>query len=203
MSLKSYSIVVKLVKPPAGPSLSIASSSSLSSGILNKHNQYAKLAEIFTKHMVETYKLSESTNPASTTPRAVVDKTFFAPNFVIPTITIQDYATRLFEFTAESRAAAWLAAVYIDRYMSADKNRIMDFLVVHRLILASYTLALKYVMDAPYLNSYMAKVGGVTVANLSMMERTFWRAINFDLSHPTDNCQNKPMMELFWKMFPI
>jgi hypothetical protein len=60
------------------------------------------------------------------------------------------------------------AVILVKRVLQAGLR--LTWKNVHRLFLAAYSVACKMLLDTPYANSYVAKVGGVTVDELYMSE---------------------------------
>jgi len=58
---------------------------------------------------------------------------------------------------------------------------VLDTLTIHRLVLVSMVLAVKYHEDNHYSQAYYAQVGGVSLTELNSMERLFVDIVEWDL----------------------
>ena len=85
--------------------------------------------------------------------------------------------------------------IYIDRLIQSGGIPV-NSLTIHRVLIASAVLAIKFFDDAFYLNSHYAKVGGISVDELSLLELEFLKNINFSL-HVTCEDYQKYHNELY------
>ena len=73
-----------------------------------------------------------------------------------------------------------LILIYIDRL--CDINYVnLTFYNIHKLILASMLVSIKYNEDDYFSNKFYAKVGGVSITELNHLEYEFLSLIDFDL----------------------
>lgn len=99
-----------------------------------------------------------------------------------PGISVHDYLQRL-TFHATLPSPILLSIVfYIDRLCSAFEAFTINSLTVHRFLIAAATVAAKGLMDVFWTNSTYAKVGGVSIKELALLElellvRIEWRII--------------------------
>lgn len=72
----------------------------------------------------------------------------------------------------------------------------MNSFTIHRVIITSVVLAIKFFDDAFYLNSHYARIGGIETEELNMLELEFLKNINFSL-HVTCEDYQKYHNELY------
>jgi len=75
-----------------------------------------------------------------------------------------------------------LGLVYIDRIIQKHTQLSINSFNVHRLVISSILVASKFNDDNPYNNAFYAKVGGISVAELNLLELNFLKLIDFNLS---------------------
>mmetsp|Transcript_71937 Transcript_71937/g.142729 ORF Transcript_71937/g.142729 Transcript_71937/m.142729 type:complete len:268 (+) Transcript_71937:50-853(+) len=90
----------------------------------------------------------------------------------VPDILVVHYLTRLSAFFCCSPACYVVAAAYIDRVLQSQPDFVLDAHTVHRTLLASLVVAVKFTDDTPLKNSWYAKAGGVTNRELNLLEST-------------------------------
>jgi len=98
-----------------------------------------------------------------------------------PKICIGEYLNRIRKYNAASDECYVLALVYIDRASKNDPSMAVSKLNVHRLLVTAAMLAAKFNDDMYYSNSYYAKVGGVQLREMNMLEAKFIKALNWKL----------------------
>ena len=99
---------------------------------------------------------------------------------IIPNISIKDYLWRLCKYSKINLSTIILILIYIDRLCNIYKFKITYF-NIHKLILASMIIAIKYNEDEYYSIKFYAKLGGVTKAEMNLLEYHFISLINFNL----------------------
>jgi len=105
----------------------------------------------------------------------------------IPDIGVVDYCKRLRRYFSCSPSCFVTALMYIDQILTKTKKAdpeervVLDTLTIHRLVLVSMVLAVKYHEDNHYSQAYYAQVGGVSLAELNSMERLFVTIVEWDL----------------------
>jgi hypothetical protein len=105
----------------------------------------------------------------------------------IPDIGVVDYCKRLRRYFNCSPSCFVTALMYIDQILTKTKKAtpeqrvVLDTLTIHRLVLVSMVLAVKYHEDNHYSQAYYAQVGGVSLAELNSMERLFVDIVEWDL----------------------
>ena len=147
---------------------------SISSNILNDNTEQRiiiKISELLTDICDENTKdFKIEKNPYL--------KIFISKN--IPNISIKDYLERLYKYTKMNSSTIILILIYIDRLCNIYKFK-LSYYNIHKLILASMIIAIKYNEDGYYLNKDYAKIGGVTITELCFLEYNFVSLINFNL----------------------
>lgn len=98
-----------------------------------------------------------------------------------PNVGIRDYARRLQRYLYCTDECFIVSLVLLERILETDSSLSLNDLNVHRLLLASTTVAAKFQDDDFYSNPYYAKVGGVTSDEMINLETEFlqtleWRA---------------------------
>jgi hypothetical protein len=87
-----------------------------------------------------------------------------------PSISIEEYLSRLSTYFGCSAECFVLALIYVDRLVQLHESFTVNKTNVHRLILAAVLLAAKYFDDSFYSNSFYSKVGGVRTKELNTLE---------------------------------
>ena len=103
---------------------------------------------------------------------------FTAP--YLPEISIEDYLIRIIENTQIEESTLISSLIYIERLIFKTNIKITN-LDIHRLLLTSIVLSIKYNEDKIYPQSYYANIGGVDVEELNILESEFLSAIEFEL----------------------
>lgn len=79
--------------------------------------------------------------------------------------SLESYISRIVNFTNCSRSVFVNALIYLDRIKQSDPRLAISEMNVHRVLMTSVVLSVKFLEDELYQNSYFAKVGGIqTVA---------------------------------------
>ncbi|KAJ4461759.1 putative Crp/Fnr family transcriptional regulator [Paratrimastix pyriformis] len=113
-----------------------------------------------------------------------------------PEISIEAYLERLLKYMACSEECTILALIYIDRIIQFNNQSfVLTSLNIHRLLITSMVVAAKFFDDRYYTNTYYAQVGGISVAELNVMELEFLFLINFSL-HVSDDHYRRYFCEL-------
>jgi hypothetical protein len=105
----------------------------------------------------------------------------------IPDIGVVDNCKRLRRYFNCSHSCFVTALMYIDQILTKTKKAspedrvVLDTLTIHRLVLVSLVLAVKYHEDSHYSQAYYAQVGGVSLAELNSLERLFVNIVDWDL----------------------
>ena len=114
-------------------------------------------------------------------------KCFYSKN--IPLITIKDYLEHIYKYTKINTSTIILILIYIDKICNIHKCKLCYY-NIHKLILGSMIIAIKYNEDENYSQKFYAKIGGVTLAEICNLEYNFLSLINYNL-YVNDNLFNK------------
>jgi hypothetical protein len=98
----------------------------------------------------------------------------------IPSVSIKSYLDRLAKYSKIENNTLLLILIYIDKVCDINKIR-LNYFNIHKMILASMLVAIKYNEDDYYSNSFYAKVGGVTKSEIDVLEYEFLVLIDFNL----------------------
>jgi hypothetical protein len=79
------------------------------------------------------------------------------------------------------RSALLLLLYYIDRICARLQHFTVSSLTVHRFVLASVTVASKAFCDAFATNPQFARVGGVSLVELNLLEKEFLAVLDWRL----------------------
>lgn len=106
---------------------------------------------------------------------------------VAPKVSVEVYLARIRKHVPCSDACFAIALVYIDRICRHDGGIEVSKLTLHRLILTAIVLATKFYdddEDVHYHNAYFAKVGGISVQALNILEVRFLELLEWKLQVP-------------------
>ena len=98
----------------------------------------------------------------------------------IPQISIEDYIKRLMKYTQMNISSLILAIIYIDK-MCENNRYVLCFNNIHRLILTSCLLSIKFNEDCSLHNDLYAKISGESVDVVNKLEYEFYVLLNFSL----------------------
>lgn len=99
-----------------------------------------------------------------------------------PCITPIEYLKRLARYSFCSTSVFVAAFLYLDRIAKvSDMKLVINSLSLHRLLLTAVLLATKVVDDVLYDNAHFAKVGGLDVKELNMLEIDMLKLLKFKL----------------------
>lgn len=99
-----------------------------------------------------------------------------------PSITPVDYLRRLARYSFCSRSVFVAAFFYLERIARIEHVDLrINSLSVHRLLLTAVLLATKMIDDVLYDNAHFAKVGGLDVKELNMLELDMLKVLRFKL----------------------
>uniref|UniRef100_A0A7S4P5R5 Cyclin n=1 Tax=Paramoeba aestuarina TaxID=180227 RepID=A0A7S4P5R5_9EUKA len=97
-----------------------------------------------------------------------------------PSVAIRDYMERILKLTKCEPGSIVLAVIYMLR-ICRDHSIPLTSLCFHRLFITSVCVSMKYFEDDVYSNKYMAKVGGISTRELSVLERLHLVMLKFSL----------------------
>ncbi|KAI3458371.1 hypothetical protein Pfo_015034 [Paulownia fortunei] len=102
-----------------------------------------------------------------------------------PTISIQCYLERIFKYANCSPSCFIVAYIYLDRFAQKQPLLPINSFNVHRLLIASVLISAKFMDDIFYNNAYYAKVGGISTAEMNLLEVDFLFGLGFQLNVST------------------
>lgn len=97
-----------------------------------------------------------------------------------PSISIKDYLERLYKYSKINVSTVILILIYIDRISNINKFK-LTYYIIHKLILASMIVAIKYNEDDYFSINTYAKLGGVQKSEMIFLEYYFVTLIKFNL----------------------
>jgi len=106
-----------------------------------------------------------------------------------PGITVVDYLRRIVRFTNVEKSCLLITLYYIDQICARMPRFTLSSLTCHRFIIASITVSSKGLCDTFCTNSLYAKVGGISVTELNVLEREFLEKIDWRLMCTRDVLQ--------------
>jgi hypothetical protein len=98
----------------------------------------------------------------------------------IPQISIEDYIKRILKYTQMNISSLILAIIYIDK-MCEKNSYILCFNNIHRLILSSCLLSIKFNEDITFHIDLYARISGESVENVNKLEYELYVLLNFSL----------------------
>jgi len=110
-----------------------------------------------------------------------------------PAISIYSYLARLARYSSLENAVLLTAVYYIDLLSTVYNSFTLNSLTVHRFLLTATTVGSKGLCDSFCTNSHYAKVGGIQVNELDILEREFLIKVNYRIlprDFNIENCAN-------------
>jgi len=98
-----------------------------------------------------------------------------------PSITILDYLKRIVRFTNVEKSCLLIVLFTIDQICARKPLFTLSSLTCHRFVITSITVSSKGLCDAFCPNNLYAKVGGIPVTELNVLEREFLAMIDWRL----------------------
>lgn len=99
----------------------------------------------------------------------------------VPNISVLDYLRRIIKWTKVEKSCLLLTLHYVDQICARMPLFTLSSLTCHRFIIASITVCSKGLCDSFCTNALYARVGGIPVPELNVLEREFLRAIDWRL----------------------
>ncbi|RSM13136.1 hypothetical protein CEP52_002050 [Fusarium oligoseptatum] len=127
---------------------------------------------------------------------SAITRKFYSKNE--PPISINQYLQRLHQFCPMSTAVYLATSLYIHRLAVDERAIPVTRRNAHRLVLAGLRVAMKALEDLSYPHAKMAKVGGVSEAELARLEISFCFLVGFELVNldvPTLRLGKRPREE--------
>jgi len=104
-------------------------------------------------------------------------------------ITVRDYLRRFVQFCALERCCILAILVYMDRLRKSNARAIVSSITVHRIIITAIVVATKTLCDSYYTNDHYAKIGGITMAELNVLELEMLLLLDWRLSITPETLQ--------------
>lgn len=101
-----------------------------------------------------------------------------------PGIGVSDYCHRIAKYSKCSPVCFAFALIFMQRLAEKDSIYHPAPLNVHRLLITGVMLAAKLVDDSYFTNSYYAKIGGISTADLNSMELAMLQLLEYRLHAP-------------------
>jgi len=98
----------------------------------------------------------------------------------IPSITINDYIERLLKYSKVSEEIFILVLIYID-ILNRNYKINLNYNNIHKLLLASFIVTIKFHEDEHYSLKYYAKLGGISLKEIINLEYVFLTLLDFRL----------------------
>ncbi|KAI9309337.1 cyclin-domain-containing protein [Cunninghamella echinulata] len=99
----------------------------------------------------------------------------------IPSIDIEAYLLRILKYCPCTNECFLSLLIYFDRMAQNTTQLRLDSFNIHRLIISGIMVASKFFSDVFYTNIRYAKVGGIPVKELNVLELEFLRMNDFKL----------------------
>lgn len=100
-----------------------------------------------------------------------------------PALSLTHYVERFVNFTAAPREVFVAAIAYIDRFLATNPARVeLALCNVHRLFAVAFVVAAKFASDLYNSNKYYARVAGVSLEELNVLERAFLADLGYSLN---------------------
>jgi len=103
-----------------------------------------------------------------------------------PQLSIREYLIRLDRYFECSRECFILSLAYMNRVRKLHPEFNISPMSIHRLLVTSVMLAVKFFDDRYYSNAFYAKVGGVRTREVNVLEAQFLQLINWRLHVPLE-----------------
>jgi len=105
---------------------------------------------------------------------------FFMKN--LPNINFLEYLKRIQKYLKPENSTFVIALIYVDKICSEKSNKILMIENnIFKLFLTATILAIKYNEDFYDDNAYFAKVGGINLNEMNILENEFLDLLNFKL----------------------
>ena len=97
-----------------------------------------------------------------------------------PQISLNKYLKRFMKYSKPEPSTLIISLVYIDK-ICENSNLQLTVFNIHRLVFACLIVAIKYNEDDYYSNEYYAKVGGITLKELNILEYNILILLDFNV----------------------
>eukprot|EP01105_Mastigella_eilhardi_P017039 TRINITY_DN3917_c0_g1_i1.p1 TRINITY_DN3917_c0_g1~~TRINITY_DN3917_c0_g1_i1.p1 ORF type:complete len:259 (-),score=70.70 TRINITY_DN3917_c0_g1_i1:176-952(-) len=96
-------------------------------------------------------------------------------------VSLTAYVRRLFKYSGCTRGTVVAMLALFDRIIERNPTFIISQRSIHRVLLATTVLALKFWEDFFYANAFLARVGGIPAAELKVLEVSTLALLHFEL----------------------
>jgi phosphate system cyclin PHO80 len=106
---------------------------------------------------------------------------------------VTDYLLRIVRYSSLERPTLLATVFYIDLLSRSYPAFTLSSLTAHRFLITAITIASKGLCDAFCTNTHYAKVGGIGVAELNMLELEFLKKVDWNI------IPEQSMLEAYYK----
>ena len=106
-----------------------------------------------------------------------------------PNVKLQYFFSRIKKYAKIEKSTLIIILIYADR-MCTNSGIILNPYNIHRIILGCLLLAIKYNEDVYFTNIHYAKVGGISLQELNILENFSFKFLDFNL-YVSDEIYNK------------
>ncbi|GJN92723.1 hypothetical protein Rhopal_005759-T1 [Rhodotorula paludigena] len=99
-----------------------------------------------------------------------------------PNISVRDYLLRIAKFTNVEACCLLILLPYVDKVCARLSSFTISSLTVHRFLIAAVSVGSKALSDAFCTNGRYARVGGVSVVEMNLLEKEFCEALDWRLT---------------------
>ncbi|GAA5864057.1 hypothetical protein JCM3774_006366 [Rhodotorula dairenensis] len=99
-----------------------------------------------------------------------------------PNITVRDYLLRIAKYTNVEPCCLLILLPYVDKACARITSFTISSLTVHRFIIAAISVGSKALSDAFCTNGRYARVGGISVVEMNLLEKEFCEALDWRLT---------------------
>jgi hypothetical protein len=110
-------------------------------------------------------------------------------------ITIHDYLQRITKYVIVEKSVLIMVVVYIDRMCLIYPEFVLSSLTIHRFLIAAITVCCKLTSDVYSTNSFFAKVGGIGMGELNLLELELCKVLDWKL-----NCSNQAIQMYYMNL---
>ncbi|GAA5915128.1 hypothetical protein JCM6882_008487 [Rhodosporidiobolus microsporus] len=99
-----------------------------------------------------------------------------------PNISVKDYLIRIARYTNVEPCCLLILLPYVDKVCARLNTFTVSSLTVHRFIIAAVSVGSKALSDAFCTNGRYARVGGVSIVEMNLLEKEFCEALDWRLT---------------------
>ncbi|BGP26087.1 phosphate system cyclin PHO80 [Rhodotorula toruloides] len=99
-----------------------------------------------------------------------------------PNISVRDYLSRIAKYTNVEPCCLLILLPYVDKVCTRMSSFTISSLTVHRFIIAAISVGSKALSDAFCTNGRYARVGGVSIVEMNLLEKEFCEALDWRLT---------------------